>query len=179
MLREDDMRFDLLAGRNRFLLVGALLLTLVISEVANSDKVAWKYRFELADKITASGQPKEDGLKEIAEDGYVAVIDLRTASENRGMDEQGIVENLGMEYVALPISGRDAINFENAVKLAQILNSYDQPVLVHCGNGNRVGALLALREKINGASIEDALKFGKSGGMTTLEGVVKARLAED
>ena len=34
-------------------------------------------------------------------------------------------------------------------------------------------------EKINGASIEDALKFGRSAGMTTLEGVVKARLSED
>ena len=173
------MRFNLLVGRNQFLLIGALLLTLVISEAANSDNVAWKYRFELADKITASGQPKEDGLKEIAKDGYVAVIDLRTTSENRGMDEQSIVESLGMEYVALPISGRDSINFENAMTLAQILNSYDQPVLVHCGTSNRVGALLALREKINGASIEDALKFGRSAGMTTLEGVVKARLSED
>ena len=109
------MRFNLLVGRNQFLLIGALLLTLVISEAANSDNVAWKYRFELADKITASGQPKEDGLKEIAKDGYVAVIDLRTANENRGMDEQSIVENLGMEYVALPISGRNSINFENAM----------------------------------------------------------------
>ena len=88
-------------------------------------------------------------------------------------------QNLGMEYVALPISGRNSINFENAMTLAQILNSYDQPVLVHCGTSNRVGALLALREKINGASIEDALKFGRSAGMTTLEGVVKARLSED
>ena len=118
-------------------------------------------------------------LKEIAKDGYVAVIDLRTANENRGMDEQSIVESLGMEYVALPISGRNSINFENAMTLDQILNSYDQPVLVHCGTSNRVGALLALREKINGASIEDALKFGRSAGMTTLEGVVKARLSED
>jgi len=173
------MRFDLLAGRNRFLLIGALLITLVISEAANSDKVAWKYRFEPAHKVTVSGQPKEDGLNEIAEDGYVAVIDLRAASENRGIDELNIVESLGMEYVALPISGRDSINFENAVTLAQILNSYDQPVLVHCGSGDRVGALLALREKINGASIENALKFGRSAGMTTLEGEGKARLMED
>jgi uncharacterized protein (TIGR01244 family) len=95
------------------------------------------------------------------------------------MDEQAVVESLGMDYVSLPIEGRGAISFENAAKLDQILGKYDEPVLVHCGSSNRVGALLALREKMNGADDEDALAFGKSAGMTSLEDTVKLRLAED
>jgi len=161
------------------LLVGAaFFLALAMPIVAGADQSAWKYRFEPADGITAAGQPDETGLKELAEDGYAAVIDLRAAGEDRGLDEKNIVESLGMDYVPLPIAGRGAISFESAQKLDQILSSYDKPVLVHCGSSNRVGALFALREKLNGADDEDALSFGKSAGMTSLESTVKLRLAE-
>ena len=165
--------------RRYWLFLGTLLLALATSAAADGDKATWKYRFEPADGITAAGQPKEDGLEELAENGYAAVIDLRTAGEDRGLDEQDIVENLGMDYVSLPIAGKDALNFENAKQLDEILGEYDGPVLVHCGSGNRVGALFALREKMNGADDEDALEFGRSAGMTSLESTVKARFAED
>jgi len=173
------MRLDRTTRHQSFVLVGVFLLALATSALADDDKAAWKYRFEPADGITAAGQPKENGLKDLAEDGYVAVIDLRTEGEDRGMDEQAVVESLGMDYVSLPIDGRGAISFENAAKLDRILSKYDQPVLVHCGSSNRVGALFALREKMNGADDKDALAFGKSAGMTSLEDTVKSRLAED
>ena len=139
---------------------------------------AWKYRFEPTGGITAAGQPSAQNLKELADSGYAAVIDLRTAGEERGIDEQGLVESLGMDYVSLPIAGRGAINFENARILDEILDKYDEPVLVHCGSSNRVGALFALREKMNGANDEDALVFGKSAGMTSLESTVKTKISE-
>ena len=96
-----------------------------------------------------------------------------------GWDEETTVEGLGMEYIALPIDGRDAINFDNAKKLDEILSQYEKPVLVHCGSSNRVGALFALRENMNGASDKDSLAFGKSAGMPSLESTVKTRLEED
>ncbi len=173
------MRIDVITRHQSFVLVGAFLFALATSAVADDDKAAWKYRFEPADGITAAGQPNENGLRELADSGYAAVIDLRTEGEDRGLDEQAVVESLGMDYISLPIDGRGAISFENAAKLDRILSKYDQPVLVHCGSSNRVGALLALREKMNGADDEDALAFGKSAGMTSLEDTVRARLNED
>jgi len=164
--------------RIRLLVGTAFFLAFTMPLVAGADQSVWKYRFELADGITAAGQPDETGLKELAEDGYAAVIDLRGAGEDRGLDEKSFVENLGMDYVPLPIAGRDAISFENARRLDQILSSYEKPVLVHCGSSNRVGALFALREKLHGADDEEALSFGKSAGMTSLESTVKSRLAE-
>lgn len=152
---------------------GALLLSIAAPASADAN---WKYRFEPAAGITASGQPTADGISELADSDYAAVIDLRTADEERGLNEKETVENLGMDYISLPIAGRDAINFENAEKLEEILKGYDQPVLIHCGSGNRVGALLALQQKINGAEDEDALAFGRSAGLTSLEDTVRARL---
>jgi uncharacterized protein (TIGR01244 family) len=115
----------------------------------------------------------------LSETGFAAVIDLRTDSENRGIDEQNLVEGLGMDYFALPIAGRGALNFDNAKRLDEILSQYEEPVLVHCGSGNRVGALFALRENMNGADEEDALAYGRSAGMTSLENTVKNRIAEN
>ncbi len=173
------MRIDDPGSRHRWFVGAALLLALATSAAAGPDETTWKYRFEPADGLTAAGQPNEIGLKELADDGYAAVIDLRTAGEDRGLNEQDVVEDLGMDYVSLPIAGRAAINFENAKKLDQILGKYDEPVLVHCGSSNRVGALFALREKMNGADDEDALAFGRSAGMTSLESTVKTRIAEE
>jgi len=127
------------------------------------------------DGITSAGQPDEAGFKVFADQGYTTVIDLRTVGEDRGLDEPAVVESLGMEYVLLPI-GRDGINFENAKTLDKLIEAADGPVLVHCGSANRVGALLALRKSLEGADDETALEYGREGGMTRLEGSVKALL---
>ena len=171
------MKLKIIKTAQRCFVAAALTIAMAISAVA--DDTPWKYRFEPADGITAAGQPNEAEFRELADEGYAAVIDLRSAGEDRGLDEETTVESLGMEYIALPIDGRDAINFDNAKKLDEILSQYEKPVLVHCGSSNRVGALFALRENMNGASDEDSLAFGKSAGMTSLESTVKTRLEED
>jgi uncharacterized protein (TIGR01244 family) len=129
--------------------------------------------------LTSSGQPDAEQLALFAEAGYVAVVDLRGESENRGLDEAAEVESLGLDYVNLPVSGADSISWENANKLDEILSSYDGPVLVHCGSGNRVGALLALSKSKSGADDEEAVAYGRAAGMTGLEPVVRTRLSED
>ena len=132
------------------------------------------------DGVTSAGQPSADALKVFSDSGYVAVIDLRGESEDRGMeDEQAVVEEIGMDYVAFPIASRDGISFQNAERLDALLEQYDGPVLVHCASSNRVGALLALRESMNGASDEEALEYGREGGLTGLEDVVRERLEEE
>lgn len=128
--------------------------------------------------ITSAGQPDEAAFRVFADSGYAAVIDLRTDSEDRGLDEQAVVERLGMDYVSLPI-GSDGISFDNARALDELLSGYDQPVLVHCASGNRVGALLALRASLKGADDETAMELGKQSGLTGLEPAVREALEEN
>ena len=130
------------------------------------------------DGITSAGQPDQAALAVFSENGYVAIIDMRGEREDRGMDEKAVVESLGMDYVLLPIASEDDISFENAKKLDDLLAAYDGPVLIHCGSGNRVGALLALRQSMNGADDAAAMAYGKQGGLTGLEPVVQQRLGE-
>ena len=130
------------------------------------------------DGVTSAGQPDQVAMAVFGDNGYVAIIDMRGEREDRGMDEKAVVESLGMDYVTLPIVSEDDISFENAKKLDDLLAAYDGPVLIHCASGNRVGALLALRQSMNGADDSEAMAYGKQGGLTGLEPVVRARLVE-
>lgn len=125
------------------------------------------------DGVTTAGQPDEKALKVFADNGYVAVIDIRTAGEDRGVDEAAVVQGLGMDYVQMPVGGRGGITFENAKKLDQLLDLYDEPVLVHCGSANRVGALFALNAYSETGDIDKALAAGRAAGLTRLEGGVR------
>ena len=126
----------------------------------------------------SSGQPTSETLALIANAGYVAVVDMRTADEDRGFDEENEVVDLGMTYVSIPVGGKYDISFAKAAELDRVLAELDGPVLLHCASGNRVGALLALRAKQNGASSEDALDIGRQAGLTRLAPIVEERLAE-
>jgi uncharacterized protein (TIGR01244 family) len=169
------------------ILTTALFAVGAIAEDNGSDSVVFIHADELSAgnvapldvRFVASGQPDEAVLSAIADAGFVAVVDLRTGKEDRGLDEQATINRLGMAYASLPIDGASDTTFENAAVLDRILENYDGRVLLHCGSGNRVGALFALREKLHGASSDDALAVGKAAGLTRLESVVKERLAEE
>jgi uncharacterized protein (TIGR01244 family) len=126
--------------------------------------------------FVSSGQPNEAVLRNFADAGYGTIIDMRMPDEDRGMDERAVVESLGMTYVTMPIGSADDINFENAAALDKLMSGLDQPALVHCASGNRVGALIALRAKANGASNEEALAAGKAAGATRMEEVIRKKL---
>lgn len=124
----------------------------------------------------STGQPDKDVLLLARDAGFVAIVDLRAVTEDRGYDEATAVVELGMTYVSLPVTGADDVTFENAAKLDRILSGIDGPVLLHCSTGNRVGALIALRASQQGAAEEESLAAGKAAGLTRLEPVVVERL---
>lgn len=126
----------------------------------------------------STGQPNEETLVLAKEAGFTTVIDFRAADEDRGFDEEREVVALGMNYVSIPVDGPADINFDKAADLQRILAETDGPVLLHCGSGNRAGAIYALRAKLNGASSEEALAQGKQAGLTRSEEAVRNRLAE-
>lgn len=153
-------------------------LSPVTSLAVDLDRVVELGTVSAVDGITAAGQPDKAALEVFADSGYATVIDMRGRDEDRGFDEAALVESLGMHYVAFPIGSEDDVSFDSARKLDELLQSSPGPVLVHCASGNRVGALLALRASLHGADDAEALAFGRDGGLTRLEGLVRQRLAE-
>lgn len=126
--------------------------------------------------LHTGGQPTSEQLAELARDGVRTVIDLRGTNEDRGFDERAKAESLGLHYIALPINGADDLTPTNATALRQALGN-GEDVLLHCGSGNRVGALLAINAVLNeGATQEEALALGREAGLTSMEAAVIERL---
>ncbi|HEY5623113.1 MAG TPA: sulfur transferase domain-containing protein [Gammaproteobacteria bacterium] len=156
-----------------------LVLVAITSGLALAQDAELRNRMEPRENLTTSGQPTAESLRSLADSGYTTIIDLRRPEEDRGIDERAAVEGLGMSYISLPIDGANGVTFENADAINRILAEIDGPALVHCGSGNRAGAVLALAESLNGADDQAALQFGREAGLTSLEPVVAERLAED
>lgn len=133
----------------------------------------------LGGRVLSAGQPDADALHAAHEAGYTTVINLRPEGEFEDFDERALVESLGMAYRHIPVAGRAGVTEGNARALqAAIAEAGDGPVLVHCGTGNRVGALIALGEWLDGTDEEGAVAEGKRMGLTGLEAVVRELMAQ-
>lgn len=119
------------------------------------------------DGVVSGGQPSLEQLHLAKEAGFATVINLRTEGEKG--TKKDVIEGLGFAYHSLPISGSD-LNETSARALWNLLEESEGPILLHCGSGNRVGALFALGAfYIEGQSAEEALAYGQATGLTRLE----------
>ena len=139
--------------------------------------LSWGANEMPAENRYVGGQPSAADLQRLAASGVRHVINLRPAAEQTGYDESAAVTAEGMQYHNLPVAGAADISFANAQALDALLADIgDEPVLLHCASGNRVGALIALRAGLAGSDPEEALQQGREWGLTSLEGVVRQRL---
>lgn len=128
--------------------------------------------------ILASGQPTKEQLSTLSKEGVKHIVNLRPASE-LDWDESAHVRSLGMHYTSIPVSGAADLTKENALLLDRTLGDIGtKPALVHCSSGNRVGALIAIREStVRGKSTSKSIRKGKKWGLTTLEPDVRKALS--
>ncbi|WP_444998395.1 fused DSP-PTPase phosphatase/NAD kinase-like protein [Aliikangiella sp. IMCC44359] len=121
-------------------------------------------------KLITGGQPSKEELYLLSQSGVKTIINLRNTNEFDGFDEATLVGKLGIKYISIPVAGAKGITVDNAIKLDQALAKTKGLTLVHCASGNRVGALLALRENlIKGSSIDDSILLGQNAGLKSLK----------
>ena len=160
---------------------GALVgLAIALASPAYADELsalAMKAAHELSPELITGGQPSRADLEKLKAAGVTTIINLRGSGEDAGFDEAAVAGELGLRYLAIPIAGADDVTAANAAKLDSAMRQADGKTLVHCASSNRVGALLALRAAASGQSVEEAVEFGKSAGLASLEKVVRERLA--
>lgn len=143
---------------------------------------AWSAELPFAQprpQLYTAGQPSAAELQQAAAAGVTTLIDLRQPDEARGFDETAAAERLGLRYVRIPVAGAAGLTEANAQALRTALAQSQGPALLHCASGNRAGALLALLQAREGASVEDALTFGRAAGMTSLEAPTRVLLEQD
>jgi protein tyrosine phosphatase (PTP) superfamily phosphohydrolase (DUF442 family) len=134
----------------------------------------------IKDTIYSAGQPPQEQLSNLSREGFRRIIDLRPPDEDHGYDEPSAASLAGLEYLSLPVAGEADLNLAKVTTLDQWLATGSSvKTLIHCGSGNRVGALLALRAGwLHGASVPVALDIGRDAGLKALEPAVRALLAQ-
>lgn len=128
--------------------------------------------------IHVGGQPTPEELRQAATAGVTTVVNLRALDEPGVAEEAQLAQQLGVQYVAIPVSSAGDLTPAAARTLDEALSAAgDKPVIVHCASGNRVGALFAIRaHTVLKQSAEQALAIGKQYGLSRLEDAVRQQL---
>lgn len=128
-----------------------------------------------------SGAIDASDLQRLHAAGLKHLINLRAPEETPDFDEERVARVLGIDYAGIPIKGPSTFTRDNAARLDDLLRrAGDEPTLIHCASGNRVGALIALRAAwIQGQPIDVAIAEGKRWGLTSLESSVRSVLEQD
>jgi protein tyrosine phosphatase (PTP) superfamily phosphohydrolase (DUF442 family) len=110
--------------------------------------------------IATSGQPTTRQFSDILSEGYSLIINLATpASSNWNPDEQAIVENLGIEYVGIPIDW-ESPTLEDFEHLANLLDANrDCKIWVHCAKNMRVSAMIYIYHRLRKGYTEETARF--------------------
>lgn len=126
-------------------------------------------RIRISDNLTvATGQPTQEELERLSQEGFRAVVNLRTAGEqNQPLPPEAegeIARAAGLEYAHIPVPPTGP-QPEQVDAFQERLAELPGPVLVHCASGKRSGALAILHAAIQqGLSGEDALAKARALG---------------
>lgn len=128
--------------------------------------------------LHTGGVPTVEQIDRLAERGVATVIDLRHPDELKNDHVADAAAAHDMRYINLPVAGADGLTRENAERLRSALDASQGEVLLHCGSGNRVGALLALMAHYEeGLPRRQALELGRQAGLKGLQPEVEARMS--
>ena len=92
--------------------------------------------------VITGGQPNAAQLRALQDAGGGIVLDLRDPMEPRPVDESKTVQELGMEYVNVPVRAGSLDDATLEQILGVLRGAGNRTVFLHCGSGNRVGGAL-------------------------------------
>ena len=118
--------------------------------------------------VACAGATPPEAIPELKRLGFTSIINFRTAEERDAAVEasQAAAREAGLKYFHLPFRTPTAAvteSFLNAVG-----DPANQPVFIHCGSANRVGAMwLIKRVKLDGWDVEKATAEAEAIGLRT------------
>ena len=125
---------------------------------------------QLLPNVITGGQPSSTDLQSFRDSGGGIVLDLRDPMEPRSLDEPATAQQLGLEYVVIPVSA-GTMNDATLERVHEVLRQAgERPVFVHCGSGSRVGgALLPYLILEHGMTEEDAVAQAMRVGLRSAD----------
>jgi uncharacterized protein (TIGR01244 family) len=120
--------------------------------------------------VGCAGATSPSAMAGLRREGFVSVINLRLANEPGAEIEasRAAAESAGLRYIHLPFSGSAPDRAIVEQFLAAVANPVNQPVFIHCGSANRVGAVWMIKRALqDGWSTERARAEAEAIGLTS------------
>ncbi|MGQ0734370.1 MAG: fused DSP-PTPase phosphatase/NAD kinase-like protein [Acidobacteriota bacterium] len=156
----------------RYASVLAVLATAMVSaQQAGPQKVerAGITNYTKVDAVVAcGGATSTAALEGLKGDGFKAIINLRMASEEGANVEENAMraKALGLKYLHIPFNGQSPENKTVDDFLAAVADKTNQPVYIHCGSANRVGAVWLVKRVVqDGWTVDKATEEAKLIGL--------------
>ena len=125
---------------------------------------------QMLPNVITGGQPNAVQLRALKEAGGAMVLDVRDPMESRPVDEPALVQQLGMEYVNIPVRAGSLDDATLDRILAVLRGAGERTVFFHCGSGNRVGgALIPYFMLDQGMEEQDAVDQAMRVGLRSAE----------
>ena len=118
--------------------------------------------------VACGGATETSALEGLKNDGFKAVINLRQANEpGANIPENSTrAKALGLNYIHIPFDTQAPEQKTVDDFLAAVANKANQPVYVHCGSANRVGAVWLVKRVLqDGWPIDKATEEAKLIGL--------------
>ena len=136
------------------------------------------YERSLPNGTLIGGEPSPEQLTSLVESGFTSMISLRAHGESQ--HSVADYAKQGVTLIHLPISGPNDFTEAFLKEFDDALATSDQPIVIFCATGNRVGAALSLHGfKYGDLTAEAALDLGQRAGLTRLEGFVRQWLSQE
>ena len=133
--------------RNAFCAVSAALSVTTIAQVRKAELAGVRNYSKVDATVGCAGATDASAMRALKGEGYVSVINLRTASEQGADVEAGraAAQAAGLKYFHLPFSSAMPDPKIVDAFLATVADSKNQPVFIHCGSANRVGGMWMIK----------------------------------
>jgi uncharacterized protein (TIGR01244 family) len=153
------------------LLVVAAAVSVASAQEAKKETVPGVVNFTKVDATVACGGALSgDAVSELKSRGYRAIINFRLASENGANveGEQSTATAAGIKYIHLPFNAQSPDAKVVDAFLTAVSDPANQPVFVHCGSANRVGAMWLIKRVLQDKwTIEKATAEAELIGLTS------------
>jgi uncharacterized protein (TIGR01244 family) len=107
-------------------------------------KDIYNYQF-LNEKLSSSGMPTAEQMKEVADAGVQVVINLAPATVKDALpNEDSLVKSLGMEYVHIPVEWNNPMQQNLEGFFTAMDEHQEEKVLVHCQANYRASSFVML-----------------------------------
>src|SRR5215207_263277 len=146
------------ANRGLAAVAAAAALLFVVSAVAAPQEGPPIRNFLRVNReFCTGGQPRNEHLAKLKEEGVRAIINLRPPGEHRAEEERAEAERLGLRYFNIPVVFGEPKE-EQATEFLKLTDDpANRPAFIHCTAAIRVGAFWMIRRVLRDDwKIEDA-----------------------